>query len=79
MSKTQAPTGARVPKVGDTVHVVLSATQGGSHKPARVTRVHRADLVDVEFEFDGKIDFKITSSPFDSTGKVADSWHWPEE
>jgi|WetSurMetagenome_2_1015567.scaffolds.fasta_scaffold1418085_1 hypothetical protein len=60
--------------IGADVHLVLA---NGKHAPAKVTKVGKGGLIDLEAELVEET-IVITSSPFDETGKRADSWHLPE-
>lgn len=61
-------------KVGTEVHLVHAK---GMHIPAKVTRVGKGGLIDLEAE-NGDETIVITSSPQDDTGRKPDSWHLPE-
>ena len=53
---------------------VLVVTAKGEHVPAKVTKAHEDDLVDLEFTYEEK-PVVITRSPRDNNGKRHDSWH----
>lgn len=57
-------------KAGDEVNLVLAS---GRHATAKINRVDKNGLADLEFEHDGRTQ-QITSSPLDESGTRPDCW-----
>lgn len=87
-TKAPAPVaskGTRMPKVGETVHLVHHTHEPGAnfaiaHAEAEVEKVHaKGHSVDLVVHADDPAkSLRITSSPRDDEGKKPDSWHFPE-
>lgn len=67
---TEAPK-KRTVKIGDSVKLVTAA---GERIDATVDKVGKDGLIDLTASHRGS-DVIVTSSPYDPTAKLADSWH----